>query len=152
MKSARKYWSWKMSASRRCISCAGCRPSATMRLASLNLAAHNECILKLLPRLERLPSIPALYSEIVRLLNNPDVCIEDVGAVIAKDMAITAQILKVVNSSLFGLPRRISEPVEAASYLGVETVKALVLATNVFSQFEVKIGRASCRERVYVLV
>ena len=35
------------------------------RVTSLSFAAHNECILKLLPRLERLPSIPALYSEIV---------------------------------------------------------------------------------------
>jgi len=117
-----------------------CEPEALKntlsRVTSLDYVAHNERILKLLPRLERLPSIPALYSEIVQLLNDPEVCMENVGAVIGRDMAITAQILKVVNSSFFGLPRHISDPVEATSYLGVDTVKALVLATNVFSQFE----------------
>ena len=105
------------------------------RLGSPEFGLQNDCILKLLPSLERLPSIPAIYSEIVRLLNDPEVSLEQVGAVIAKDMAMTAQILRVVNSSFFGMPRRIAEPMEAASYLGIDTLKALVLAANVFSQF-----------------
>ena len=123
-----------------------CDPAALkntlLRLTSLDSAGHNECILKLLPSLERLPSIPAVYSEIVRLLNDPDSSLEEVGAVIAKDMAITAQILRVVNSSFFGMPRRISDPTEAASYLGMETLTGLVLAANVFSEQAATIGKS----------
>jgi HD-like signal output (HDOD) protein len=119
--------------------------STLARITSLNFTAQSEAVRRLLPRLEQLPSIPAIYSEIVRLLKDPEVGMEEVGAVIARDMAITTQILKVVNSSFFGLSRRIIEPVEAASYLGVETVKGLVLATHLFGQFPTTDARAfSC--------
>jgi HD-like signal output (HDOD) protein len=101
----------------------------------MGFARQRDNILQLLSRLERLPSIPTVYAEIVRLLKDPEVCMTDVGALIVKDMGITAHILKVVNSSFFGLPRRIAAPEEAAAYLGIETVKALVLATSVFHQF-----------------
>src|SRR5437016_1678771 len=52
-----------------------CDPAALKntlsRLTSLNSAGHSDSILRLLPSLERLPSIPAVYSEIVGLLNDP---------------------------------------------------------------------------------
>lgn len=117
-----------------------CEPEALkntlLRVLSQNFATQNEAILQLVPRLERLPSYPVLYSKIVRLLEDPDVCMDDVGKLIAKDMAATAQVLKVVNSSFFGLSRNVSDPVEATTYLGMETVKALVLASQVLSQFK----------------
>ena len=63
--------------------------------------------------------------------------IEDIGAVIGRDIAMTAQVLKLVNSAFFGLPRRCSSAEEAVGYLGLDrTLKALVLSIHAFSQFE----------------
>ena len=41
--------------------------------------------------------------------------------------ALTAKVLQVVNSAFFGLGRPIADVREAVAYLGLETVKALVL-------------------------
>jgi len=111
------------------------------RVTDLGFAVRNERVMTLVANLKHLPSIPTVYSQIVRLLNDPDSSMDDVGALIASDMAMTAKVLQLVNSSFFGLARSVSKPSEAASFLGMETLKALALATNVFAQFEMKMPR-----------
>lgn len=86
-----------------------------------------------------LPSLPHIYTEIVEHLNSPDVSVRAVGEIIAKDPAITAKILQLVNSAFFGLGRQVSSPAEAASLLGMDTIKCLVLSVGLFSQFNTKI-------------
>jgi len=54
---------------------------------------------------------------------------------------MTAKVIHLVNTSFFGLQRRITDPFEALTYLGLRTVRALVLSAGVFSQFEGIIGR-----------
>ncbi|MEW8506876.1 MAG: response regulator [Candidatus Thiodiazotropha sp.] len=83
-----------------------------------------------------LPSLPSLYSELMRLVQDPNVSVADVGRLIAKDPAMTVKILQLVNSAFFGLGRRVSNPLEAASLLGLEILKPLVLSIGIFKQFE----------------
>jgi len=90
----------------------------------------------LVSRIERLPSLPSLYMELNKVLAEEDVSMEQVGGVISKDIAMTGQVLKIVNSAFFGLRREVTTPDEAASYLGADTLKALVLALSVFSQYD----------------
>jgi len=108
-----------------------------MRRASAAATAFQSEILKsLVGQMNRLPSIPSLYNEIIEALQDPEVPLDIVGEIIGKDMAMTAQILKLVNSAFFGLRRQISSSAEAATYLGLDTLRALVLSINVFSQYE----------------
>jgi HD-like signal output (HDOD) protein len=51
-------------------------------------------------------------------------------------MAMTAQFLKLVNSAFFGLSQPVTSPAEAAVYLGIDTIKSLVLSIHTFSQFD----------------
>jgi HD-like signal output (HDOD) protein len=106
------------------------------RVTDGSFAVRNDRVMRVVLQLENLPSIPAVFCEIVRLLRDPETSMEEIGELIASDMAMTAKILKIVNSSFFGLAQRVSKPADAAAYLGLDTLKALVLATNVFSQFE----------------
>jgi HD-like signal output (HDOD) protein len=69
-------------------------------------------------------------------LRSPDASINKVGQIIVKDLGMTTKILQLVNSAFFGIPRHISSPEQAASLLGLDTVKALVLTLGVFSKFE----------------
>ncbi len=85
-----------------------------------------------------LPSIPALYVELISRLEDPEGCPQDVANIIAKDPAMTAKILQLSNSAFFGLRRRISDPRDAVLYLGLDTLKALALSVKVFSQFTVR--------------
>jgi len=111
------------------------------RVSALDAALQNKTLQKLTSQMDRLPSLPSLYIEVVEKLQTPEVTLEDVAVIIAKDIGMTAKILKLVNSAFFGLRRQITGPEEAVAYLGLDTIKALVLSINAFSQFEqCKIG------------
>jgi len=84
------------------------------------------------------PSLPTLYLDLVRKLQSPDSSIDDIAKTVAQDIGMTAQILKIVNSAFFGLPRPTTNIAEAVSFIGVETVKHLVLAAGIFRQFEAR--------------
>lgn len=94
-------------------------------------AAHG-----LISNLQMIPSPPALYTEIVRELQSPQGSIETVGRLIAKDPAMTAKVLQLANSAAFGLQQRVTDAPTAVMYLGVETVKSLILLTRTFEYFE----------------
>jgi HD-like signal output (HDOD) protein len=97
---------------------------------------ENERLKQVVAQMGRLPSLPSLYVEIVEKLNDSDASIEDIGEIVGGDIAMTAKILQLVNSAFFGLGRAISSPVEAVSYLGIDTIKSLLLSIHVFSQFD----------------
>ena len=75
---------------------------------------RNDAIKSLAARMENLPSLPTLYADIMALLDSPATSIKQVGKVISKDLAMTAKILQIVNSSFFGFRRHISEPCQAS--------------------------------------
>ena len=108
------------------------------RAFSLRRLINDRRLKTLLPRLESLPSLPTLYTEIIAEIQAPNSSFKKVGELIARDVSMTAKILQLVNSAFFGLARRIANPQEAVSLIGYDTVKALVLSAKVFSQFEVK--------------
>ena len=51
-------------------------------------------------------------------------------------MAITAKILQLVNSAFFGLRNRIESLQYALTFLGTETIKAVIIMAELFSQFK----------------
>lgn len=91
---------------------------------------------RLISQIGTLPSLPSLYLEIVKELRSPDPSLRRVGEIIARDLGMTAKVLQLVNSAFFGLRRRVANAVEAASYLGLETIQSLVLSLHAFSQFD----------------
>jgi len=90
----------------------------------------------LIARTTSLPSIPAVYNELMSVLQSPDASIQRIGATLARDMGMTAKVLQLVNSAFFGLRRHISSPEEAVTFLGVDTVRALALTASAFSGFD----------------
>jgi len=105
------------------------------RAFHLREALTNERLQGLVAGMSSLPSLPAVFNELTKRLQSPDTTIREIGEVIAKDPAMTAEILKMVNSAFFGIGRHVSSPAEAASLLGLNILKALVLSVGIFSQF-----------------
>lgn len=106
------------------------------RACALHDLLADEKMQQLVGSVKSLPSVPTLYQELLHKLRSPDVSIRDIGKTISRDMGMTAKILQCVNSAFFGLPRRIADPGEAAGILGLDTIKAMVLSVEVFSQFQ----------------
>ena len=95
-------------------------------------------LIKILGKAESLPALPQTYSRLVDAIECEDCSLEDVGKIIEHDLGMTATLLKVVNSAFFGLPRKISSPAQAASLLGLDILRSLVLSYQLFSTFEIK--------------
>jgi HD-like signal output (HDOD) protein len=96
----------------------------------------NNKLERLVSQMRCVPSLPSLYAELMKEMRSEDASLDKAGQIIARDPGMSAKILQLVNSVFFGLRRRIASPEEAALYLGIETIKSLVLSLHVFSQFD----------------
>ena len=86
--------------------------------------------------IQKLPSLPSLYIDLVHETESENASANSIANIISKDITMTAKILQIINSAFYGLPNRISNLPQAVSYLGMNTLKSLVLGEQVFSEFQ----------------
>ncbi len=82
------------------------------------------------------PSLPALYQEITKELENSEPSLARVAEIISKDAGMTVKILQLTNSALLGIRFPVSDPLQAVSLLGLELIRALVISIHIFAPFE----------------
>jgi YesN/AraC family two-component response regulator len=75
--------------------------AAITRAGELKLSLRDQNLRQLVSRMDRLPSMPSLYVKVVDKLRDPRIALDDIGDLVAKDLAMTAKILKLVNSAFF---------------------------------------------------
>lgn len=96
----------------------------------------NQPVLKeLLGHIDGLPVLPEIYTRLMGELADEDGSLNAVARIVAEDVGLTSNILKIVNSAFFGLSRHVESPEQAATILGISTLKNLALSTSVVSQF-----------------
>ena len=105
------------------------------RACALRDTLTEKSLVNVVTGIDSLPSLPDLYTEVVKEVNSPNGSLNRVGEIIAKDVGMSAKILQLVNSSFFGLPQHVATPTRAVNLLGLETVKSLILSVKIFSQF-----------------
>ncbi len=109
----------------------------TLRRAdALRSVLDNDALIGLVNGIDTLPTLPAIYREMVAALQAPDCSLEEVGAIVARDIGMSGKILHIVNSAYFGLRRPITRIERAVTHLGLETIQALVLTLGVFSEYD----------------
>lgn len=77
-----------------------------------------------------LPSQPTIAMEVLRLTREENANVDDLIRVIERDAALTAQVLKIVNSSLYALPKKISSLKQAVVALGLRAVKIMAMSLS----------------------
>jgi HD-like signal output (HDOD) protein len=107
---------------------------AIQRACALRSHLADPKLADLVGSIDTLPSLPSIYQELVAAIK-AEASMKEIGAIIARDLAMSVKILKLVNSSYFGPSRQITDPARAATMLGVETIQALVLGVKIFEQF-----------------
>jgi len=75
----------------------------------------------------KLPTLPAVATKILHLTRDPDVELGQIADLVQYDQALSAKILKTVNSSYYSLQQPCPTIKRALTYLGLNTVKSLVL-------------------------
>jgi putative nucleotidyltransferase with HDIG domain len=106
------------------------------RACTMRELLEDESLVSVVSKIESLPSLPALYREVVEEVNSQDASLEKVAEIVSRDAGMSAKLLQLVNSAFFGLPTDVSSILRAVSLLGLGTIKTLILSVKIFSQFD----------------
>lgn len=82
-----------------------------------------------------IPPRPTVLVEVLNEQSRPDPDLQRIGDLISKDVAISAGVLRVVNSAFFGLPRKVTSIDHAVRMIGVRSVTNIVTALMLHSAF-----------------
>jgi putative nucleotidyltransferase with HDIG domain len=110
----------------------GALKGAIIQTQMLRHLLSSEPLALLVGRVGMLPSAPSAFQEILACLQNPAASLADAAQIIGRDVAMTANIMKLVNSAFFGSRRLITTTERAVAFLGMDTLGALVLGHSVF--------------------
>jgi hypothetical protein len=86
--------------------------------------------------ISHIATLPEVTLRIVQLVEDPTSTAQDLNNVIARDPALCARILKVVNSAFYGLPGQIGSINRAIVLLGLNAVKNIAIAASLSKLFK----------------
>lgn len=89
---------------------------------------------------KHVPPFPKVAQRVTDLLNKDDVNAAQLAEVIQYDQAITANVLKMCNTSYFGLPRKVTSLDDALVILGHDTLKDIIIASSSAKFYAGKVG------------
>lgn len=89
-----------------------------------------------LTKVGALPTLPAIYSKILREMQSPEASIAGIAKIIEEDIGMSAKILQIVNSAFMGLRHQVASVLQAASLLGMTSIQSFVLTASIFSDAE----------------
>jgi putative nucleotidyltransferase with HDIG domain len=81
-----------------------------------------------------LPSRPGVYMALNQVLSDPNWQPSHISAAVERDVALSAKVLQLANSALFGLTQEVTTVQAAVMYLGVDTIKSLALTAEAFGK------------------
>lgn len=78
------------------------------------------------------PSVPTVYKEIMKEMQDENVSVQTIAKLIERDAGLASKVLQIVNTSDLGLAQRVTNVVQAVKALGMENIRNLVLMAEVF--------------------
>lgn len=82
-----------------------------------------------------LVSLPQAYFRINEMLNDPHSSAAQIGEIISHDPALTARLLRFVNSPVYAMRKPVDSVSRAATILGMQDLRMLALASSVGGAF-----------------
>jgi len=107
----------------------------------------NEVVRKKLEKIENISTISTAVSSILKSLENPSISIREAAQLLSQDHAITARVLQIVNSPLYGFPKEIYTIERAFIILGFQAVKNIVISMLTITQLSEQKGPRSKASR-----
>lgn len=84
----------------------------------------------ILARLHQLPAIPAVVQEVIASFKNTNQDSAVLARKIAQDHGLSAKMLRVANSTFYGLPRKVGSVQDAVTVIGINSVRSLALSAG----------------------
>jgi HD-like signal output (HDOD) protein len=101
---------------------------------SENMPQAQDIFHKILSDHKELSSLPQILTEVIQVSSNPDSSASELAAVIMKDPALTAKMLRIANSPYYGPIRQITTVQQTVVTLGQRTVTAVALSTSIYAK------------------
>ncbi len=89
-----------------------------------------------LSKITDIGSLPEITTRVMELVEDPQATAHDMHALIQRDPALAAKILRVVNSAFYGLPAQVGSLERAVLMLGLTAVKNLALGASLAHMFK----------------
>ena len=86
-------------------------------------------------RLHQLPAMPVVVQEVMASFRNDNLDSAILAHKIAQDQGLSAKVLRVANSSFYGMPRKIGSIQDAVTVMGFNSVRSLVLSAGFVHAF-----------------
>jgi putative nucleotidyltransferase with HDIG domain len=96
----------------------------------------NKTIEQLLRRAQKISTLPHIALRLIELANGADTSAADLKAALETDAPLSAQVLRHVNSSAFGLRTRVTNLRVAISYVGMKQIRNMAIAASVSDIFK----------------
>lgn len=82
-----------------------------------------------------LPTLPVIIEKVLEAVEDDHSSASDLTALLERDHAISARVLRLANSAFYGLPNKVDSIRRAVVILGFDAVRHLALATSVVDAF-----------------
>lgn len=90
---------------------------------------------EVLARLRQMPALPTVVAQLLASFGDDEVDIAELSRLIARDQALAARLLRVANSSFYGLQGKVATINDAIAILGFSAVRSMVLAVGISGVF-----------------
>jgi putative nucleotidyltransferase with HDIG domain len=92
-------------------------------------------VTEVVAKIRDLPSLPVLIMDLLNTIGKENVDIKSLAESVSHDQALTAKVLRLANSTFYGMSRKVRTIPQAISVLGFETVRTLITAAAVTDHF-----------------
>ncbi len=90
---------------------------------------------ELIDGIDHLVSLPDAVIRVNELIESESASIDDIGSVINHDPALSAQLLKLVNSAFYGFPSQVDSVSRAVNLIGTSQLRSLIFASSAADTF-----------------
>lgn len=84
-------------------------------------------ILDFIQRSDAIPSMPQIVTRLLEITRDEDYKLDDIVQLLSTDPGIAGDVLRLANSPLFGVTRKVGSLSQATSLLGVKRIRTLVM-------------------------
>lgn len=107
----------------------------TAEAAATAETAANPAVEAALSRVSRLATLPEITTRILEVLDNPDTTADELKQLVSSDPVLSARVVKVVNSSFYGMPAAVNSIKQAIVLLGMGGLRNIALAASLSRLF-----------------
>lgn len=110
--------------------------ATVLRTCQMRDMMNSDRLQRMTAEIGQLPSVPEIYQRLNAEMGKEEPTMQEISAIVADDLAMSAKLLQLVNSAFFGLRRHVGSMDQAVAYLGMDVIRSLVLSESAFKSFQ----------------